>query len=59
MFVETVQVYVVFKGTTVVPELVGVIVNDPPLQITAVRFDTTGVGFTVTVTVFWHPFVLV
>ena len=56
MFVETVQVYVVFKGTTVVPELVGVTVNDPPLQIVAVWFGITGFGFTVTVMVFWQLF---
>ena len=43
-------------GTTVVPELVGVIVNDTPLQIVAVWFGITGFGFIVTVMVFWQLF---
>jgi len=36
VLLEIVQVYVVFKGTTVAHEVVGVIVNADPLQIVTV-----------------------
>jgi hypothetical protein len=47
-------VYVVLAGTTSVP-FTGVIVNAVPLHIVLVLFATTGVGFTVTVTVKLAP----
>ena len=46
--------YVVLTGTISVP-FAGVVVNAVPLHIVLVLFATTGVGFTVTVTVKLDP----